>query len=300
MIEDALRARQLLPSDISLEESARFYRQEHKSIVDPVRISQAWDKYAAEVQPMLRPRSFKSYEQAKDVLLVCVGDVPVDQVTMEAIENALKGKSAHMRNLILRSLSPFLEYCVSHGMARSNVTKSVRRAKVPAKMPTVLSVPEVKKLLQTAARTRPQTVAYFALGLFAGLRPDEAARIRPGHIRNGYVILDGSITKTADARTVAIRPNLQTWLDAFPVPANGFSVRGIKAVRSNFGAWSQDVCRHSFASYEYELTGNSNATAAQMGHLRDTDTMFRYYRALVEPGSGKLFFAITTNILNAT
>ena len=299
LIEDALRARQLLPSDISLEESARFYRQEHKDFVGSMKLSEAWDKYAAEVQSMLRPKSFKSYEQAKDVLLVAVGDIPVDLVTADSVEEALKGKSAHMRNLILRSLSPFLEYCVSHGVSRANVTKSVRRAKVPAKMPTVLAVPEVKRLLKTAAQTRPKTVAYFALGLFAGLRPDEAIRIRPDHIRNGYVVLDGTITKTSDARTVAIRPNLQTWLDAFPVPSKGFSERQIKAVRSAFGAWSQDVCRHCFASYEYELTGNANATAAQMGHIRNTDTMFRYYRALVEPGSGKQFFALTTSILHA-
>lgn len=294
MVEDAIRARRILPQSVTLEEAARFWKNEHKGFLEPVGIETAWERYAAEARPFIRLRTFRSYTSAKDMLLSVCGDIAVEGISADDVERLLSGKTKHMRNLILRSLSPFLEFCVSHGYCRSNVTKSVKKAKVPKAVPKVLGIAEVKRLLKVAIG-HPSTVPFFVLGLFAGLRPEEAKRVRPVNIQNGYLVLDGDLTKTADARTVPVRPNLAAWLEAFPIP-DAYAERQLKAVRSQFGEWSQDVARHSFASYLYEMCHDKNAVAAEMGH-QGTEMLFSHYRALVPPKSGRLYFSISPTIL---
>lgn len=73
-------------------------------------------------------------------------------------------------------------------------------------------------LLACAAAARPDLIPYLALGFFAGIRPDELGRLRGGRIGAEYILLDGSVTKTRDTRSVEIRPNLRAWLDAHPPP----------------------------------------------------------------------------------
>ena len=128
--------------------------------------------------------------------------------------------------------------------------------------------------------------------MFAGLRPAEAMRVRPSCVRNGYVVLGPDITKTGDARNVAVRPNLAAWLSKFPVPAKGFSARAVKRAKAAAPvAVPQDGLRHSFGTYAYERSKDAAATAAEMGH-QGTDVFFRHYRALCAPGDGAKWFAI--------
>lgn len=68
-------------------------------------------------------------------------------------------------------------------------------------------------------------------------------------VRQEYIVLDGSATKTADARTIAIRPNLRA-----------------KLRKKERIPWSPDCMRHTFATMAYELTKDAAAVAADMGH----------------------------------
>ena len=115
-----------------------------------------------------------------------------------------------------------------------------------------------------------------------------------------YITLGASQTKTASARTVAIRPNLRAILDRHPVresvtqglSPDRFRKVLVAVVKASGIQWTQDVLRHSFASYAYELSRDAPATAYEMGH-RGTDIFFRHYRGLVPPGSGNAFFSLT-------
>jgi integrase len=294
MVEDAIRARKLLPQSVTLEEAARFWKNEHKGEIETVRIEEAWERYAEEVRPLLRSRTFDSYRSVKSMLVASCGDMAVESLSESDMQRLLANRSTTARNFILRSLSPFLEYCVTHGLCRRNVTKSVRKARIPKTVPKVLSLAEVERLLKIASG-HPSVVPYFVLGLFAGLRPDEARRVRESNFLNGFILLDGNLTKTADARSIPVRPNLAAWLEAFPIPA-AYSERHIRAVRAEFGEWSQDVARHSFASYLYEMSQNKHAVAAEMGH-QGTEMLFTHYRALVPPGSGVKYFGIMPTML---
>lgn len=293
LLEDALRAREILPPGMTILDAASYWLERHPNAGRRTPLSEAWDAYEAEVSRLIRRRTLSSYRQAVAALCAAVGDDAVlDAVTASRIEALLAGRTPHTRNNYIRALSAFFGWCASHGLAGENPVAGVRRARIPRPTPAVLSPADAGRLLAVAAECRPSTVAYFALGLFAGLRPEEAMRVRPRNVANGYVVLDAGMTKTADARTVRVRPCLAAWLADFPIPADGFVERHVKAVRHAFGGWTPDVCRHSFATYAYEVCHDAAAVAAEMGHA-GTEIFFRHYRALAAPGSGAAFFAIT-------
>jgi integrase len=100
---------------------------------------------------------------------------------------------------------------------------------------------------------------YYALLLFAGLRPEsEAVRLsshRRQHdlidLESGEIELPAEITpKSSGKRTVPIHSNLAAWLKAYPgpiLPARNV-LRDLGNIRRQFGL-SQDICRHSWFTY---------------------------------------------------
>jgi len=291
MLEDAMRARETLPDTVTLEEAARFWASAHEGVaLTP--LGEAVDRYRRDVEPLLRARTFRTYGYALRDLLAHLGaDRVVSDLRPDDIEGAIAGKTPHGRNGCIRAYSAFFNWCKARGISSSNPAGALKRARIPRAVPGVLTPDEGRRLLSVASGKWPDTVAYFALGMFAGLRPEEAMRVRPSVVRNGYIVLDGSITKTADARNVPMRENLVAWLAAYPIPDRGFSEKRVKAVRRAFGRAPQDVARHSYATYLYELTADAARCAASMGHV-GTEVFFKHYRALAAPGSGSEWFNI--------
>lgn len=199
------------------------------------------------------------------------------------------------RNSVLTYLSPIFAWAVRRGWLQINPVSGVQRSRRVEHLIETLTVEEAEGLLRFAEEKAPYVCAYLAVGLFAGVRPEEMLRLRPEDFRNGYILLDGRKTKTADARTIDLRANLAAWLDAYPWPSRGYGLRQPKAMRrvhASLGRpWPHDVLRHTFATYAYEQCRNASAVAAEMGHV-GTNIFFRHYRALARPGDGARFFAI--------
>jgi hypothetical protein len=71
-------------------------------------------------------------------------------------------------------------------------------------------------------------VWYFALALFAGIRPADELRKLAAHkelvdFRNRVIRISGAISKTGKPRQIKLRPNLYEWLISYPagiVPVN--------------------------------------------------------------------------------
>lgn len=291
LIEDAIRARGNLPDAVTLEEAARYWASSHKG-AELVALGDAADRYLSDVRPLLRCRTYTSYRQVLTDLCSALGeDRVVADLCPDDLERSLAGRSPVSRNNRIRAFSTFFNWCRDRSLVRENPATALRRARIPRKVPGVLSVSEASRLLEVAAGGWPDVVSYYALGLFGGLRPEEALRVRPSVVRNGYLVLDGSITKTADTRNVKVRPNLAAWLDAYPIPPRGFSAKRVKAARAAYGRMPPDSARHSYATYAYELTGDAARVAASMGHC-GTEVFFKHYRALAEPGSGEQYFSI--------
>ena len=254
----------------------------------------------ADARRDLRPKTLQGYREAGTRAQKVIGDDLADY-TPDALRAFLAPCTPAMHNNLLRSLGAVLSWGAKNGLLPRNPTADLATVRTPAPRRAILTVVQTRALLAHAQANAPRFLPYLPLCLFAGLRPAECLRLRPGDIGAEYILLTEAHTKTSSARTVSIRPNLRAWLSAYPLPdtgpTHGLSEPRFKrllcaAARVADVPWSQDILRHTFASYAYELSRDAPSTAYEMGH-QGTAIFFRHYRGLVPPGSGKTFFSIT-------
>ena len=102
-------------------------------------------------------------------------------------------------------------------------------------------------------------VRYYALLLFAGLRPESEARRLARHPRQnelidlhlGEIELPRNMApKSSRSRTITIQPNLKEWLTSFPgeILPQKSTKRDLEKIRRQFGL-SPDICRHTWFTY---------------------------------------------------
>jgi hypothetical protein len=117
---------------------------------------------------------------------------------------------------------------------------------------------------------------YYALLLFAGLRPESEAVRLSAHPRqhelidleHGEIELPAELTpKSSGARTVTVQPNLAAWLKAYPPPIlpDRDVRRDLGNIRRLFGL-SQDICRHSWFTYSIGRHDSVSTAALEGGN----------------------------------
>ena len=295
---DASRAFAMLPDDVTLLDCARHYLAD-KTSATRIPFPSAIEKFIAAKRNALRPVTLKWYEGTLAAFATATGDVQaVCDITRERVERELSSRTPSVRNANIRVLSAFFSWAVKSGYASSNPIAGMEKSRLSRPKRAVLEVEQARAILYICEYAMPEAVPYVAIGMFAGIRPHEMRRLRPENFRNGYIYLDADVAKTASERTVPIRPNLAAWLEKYP-PSNGVTevsdIALVKILRKTCGAVGvserKDILRHSYASYAYELTGDAAKVAAELGHT-DTSMLFKHYRGLVAPGSGKQFFSI--------
>ncbi len=81
-----------------------------------------------------------------------------------------------------------------------------------------LTAAQAKELMEFVETTIPEAVPFFALCLFAGIRPclrtGEILRLKPEQVKvaEGLIRIDGEVSKVREPRNVTIQPNLAAWL----------------------------------------------------------------------------------------
>ena len=157
-----------------------------------------------------------------------------------------------------------------------------------------LTADEAGRLLRAAMECAPDLLPAFALGLFAGLRPHEIARLDAGAIGAKVIRVGAGVAKKRRLRLVDVAPALRAWLDAVP-PISGripTSRARWRVVVSKSGvAWSPDVLRHTFATMHHAAHEDAQRTALQLGHL-GTAVLFDHYRALATREEAAAFWAL--------
>jgi hypothetical protein len=139
-----------------------------------------------------------------------------------------------------------------------NPAADATRFKIDREQINVLALDQCKALMNYVAEFRGgELVRYFALALFAGIRPDGELRKLAQHseladLGNRVIRITPMIAKTRKARQVQIRPNLHKWLTRYPaeiLPSNWKP--DVARIRERFGlnvALNHDVLRHTFIS----------------------------------------------------
>ena len=154
---------------------------------------------------------------------------------------------------------------------------------------------ELMAHVETVAEGR--LVPYFALCLFAGIRPSlrdgEISKLRPEHIRidTGSILIEPEVSKVRMKRLVAIQPNLEAWLNAYPfIPIDPHSIEHYrKAITEKFGL-TQDVLRHTFISMFVAKFRSMGEAALQAGNSESI--IRKHYLDLKNKDEAEKFFSI--------
>jgi len=145
----------------------------------------------------------------------------------------------------------------------------------------------------------PTAVPFFALCLFAGIRPclrtGEILRLQPAHVKldAGMIRIGAEVSKVREPRNVTIQPNLAAWLRSYPlkkfpiIPANLQHIR--EKVAQKFPL-SHDVMRHTFISMFVAKFRSLGEAALQAGNSESI--IRKHYLDLKSEAEAEQFFSI--------
>jgi integrase len=244
-----------------------------------------------------------------------VGDKAAADITPDEIEVWLGGLgvgpvTVNSYRTLLHSL---FAYGVVKRMCPQNPIHQVEKATVKPGKVGILTVEQTQSLLEKSAADVRATIA---LGAFAGIRPEEIARLvwEDIDLEEGLIDIGAEKSKTARQRYVKILPNLRAWLEPLAAKGaiqldnfrrryddarskTGFAVRGNRRRLSeeqlkDLVPWPHDALRHSFASYHIANFEDAPALALQLGH-ESSSLIFSNYRHRVKQKDAVRYFSVT-------
>lgn len=197
-----------------------------------------------------------------------------------------------------RLLHNFFSYAKGRGYCDENPVSRAAKVKLVRKAPGILSPGDAAALL---AACPAEIVPAVAIGLFAGLRTAEIARLdwQEIDLQRGFIEVTAENAKSSQRRLVTITPNLHAWLSAFVSKSGPVRLSEerhktrFESARAAAGItdWPNNAARHSFASYHLALHQDAAKTALQLGHA-NTAVLFQHYRELARPEDGEAYFKI--------
>ena len=119
-----------------------------------------------------------------------------------------------------RAVRALFNYAMKRGYMDEPPTK--RATAIASQIPdeiSVLSPAEAQEIMRRAMQMEPQLVPYLAIGIFAGLRPEnELGRLDWSNInlKSRKIIVEGKLAKRRKKRAVPISDNLAAWLETVP------------------------------------------------------------------------------------
>jgi integrase len=198
-------------------------------------------------------------------------------------------------------VSTFLKFALQRDWLTENPL-----AKIPARRirrrrggAATLTAAQAREMMAFVEEHHAGAVPFFALCLFAGIRPclrtGEILRLRPNHINldAGMIRIDGAVSKVREPRNVTIQPNLAAWLRAYPlkkfpiIPANLQHVREKVVEKFNL---THDIMRHSYISMFVAKFRSIGEAALQAGNSESI--IRKHYLDLKTVEEAEQFFGI--------
>jgi integrase len=333
---DMLKAVEILDGRGNLVTAVEFWLKHAAPATGARTMREFYEEYLqSKVKSQCRPATIKDVKTKLGHFVLKHAAEYVHAITTAEIEEWIetrKGQSVENRDGYRRAFVAFFNYAVKRSARESNpaAVLEVPRKDKGHKRIAILTPDEAKRLLAAAKEHAPEMVPYFAIGLFAGLRPDnELAGMDWRNIDFAHKTLhvEAASAKTRRERYVDMSANLIDWLQPYRqeagriaynrqrfdkvlekaglIPpreqkgyyelkrANGRSFQQKKyGGRKGDTIWKPDVMRHTFASYHLAAHNDANKTAAQLGHGTQLDMLFQHYRRAVRADQAVTFWEI--------
>lgn len=222
----------------------------------------------------------------------------IAEVTATEIDCWLRslGVGSVTRNTFRRRLAVLFNFAKRRSYVLENPIDHVERAKECPGEIEILTIDETRRLLDGASS---ETLPYWAIGAFAGLRRAEIERLEWSEIDfdGDFIEVKAAKAKTASRRLVTIQDNLRTWLapyrtfTGYVCPLNLQKKinndRDRASLRLN---WPQNALRHSFGSYHIARFNDAARLALEMGN--SPAMIFKHYRELVKLKEAERYWKI--------
>lgn len=201
-------------------------------------------------------------------------------------------------------LTTFFAFCVQRGWLTENpaqLVRSFKRQQLAHGEIPILSAKRCAELMAFLEKFQEgRLVPFFALALFAGIRPDwqdgEISKLKESDFiaAEDYIQLGRGITKTRKKRHTVIQPNLKEWLTRYPIKKYPIVCANFKKIypkiRKQFGL-QHDVLRHTYCSMLVGRYRSVAETAIQAGNSEKV--LWESYLNLVQRPEAEEFWAIS-------
>lgn len=240
-------------------------------------------------------------------LTEAIGNKPVTSITTDDLQAELDRHpdwNPTTIHSVVQGWKIALNFAVRRGYAVKNPADRLDLPKIIHDEPTIFSVEDVRRLMAaTLFRDRdpllPACRAYLAIGMFAGLRPEEIDRLEWQHVdlETATIRVKAANAKDRDRRIVEIQPNLAAWLHPLARRRGDVLAHDLaelrRAARGVLGlaAWPHDIMRHTFVSYHFGLYQNEAYTKKQVGHRDDGRVFYNHYMVPVSRADAQRFWA---------
>ena len=164
---------------------------------------------------------------------------------------------------------------------------------------TISAEQAAKLMARVEAYENGEMVPFFALCLFAGIRPclrfGEISKLKPESVKleTGVIRIEPDVSKVRMPRLVSIQPNLAAWLRAYPLkeypilPPNAVNMH--RRICGEF-ALTHDVLRHTFISMFVAKYRSMGEAALQAGNSESI--IRKHYLDLRSTEEAEQFFGI--------
>jgi integrase len=300
---DALAALDIArPFGVSLVEALKYYSLHHTNL----RESRSVADVAAELLKIKDRDSNLSHRYSLDLhqrlrqFVKTFGTRKIAEVSAAEIDSWLRDMDigALSRNTYLARLNLLFSFACRRRWCISNPLAEIEKGRWKGADPGILSPEQFGRLLESAS---PQTLPYWAIGGFCGLRAAELQRLEWQDIDFEACLVEvtRSKSKTAARRHVAIRSALAAWLEPYReqvigkvCPPNLRNRLEADRIRAGITDWPSNALRHSFASYHLEHFKRPGELTVEMGHT-DEALVARFYRKRVRPEAAQAWWNIT-------
>lgn len=284
--------------------------------LNEMRLSEAKKAFMADREKYVRAFALRDYRYTLTAFVKKFPGKYVHEITTDRIIEFLDGRKVGKKrwNNLRGDLHAFFNYCktLPRRWTKDNPVEPVPTYKITRGLPEILSVEQCEELMKHAEEYRgvgdkqkPGCLApYFALALFAGIRPnladgelvrlaDEKVWKRVVDLRMGVIRITPEISKTKDLRQIPIRPNLRAWLEKYPPDQYPLIfpnyIPAVTKVRQKFQV-GHDVLRHTFISMHVGKYRSLAEAALEAGNSEEITK--KHYLNLVHTEDAERFWNI--------
>ncbi len=199
-------------------------------------------------------------------------------------------------------LSTFLKFAFHRGWISDNPILKVPHHRIRRRSgsASTLTASQARSLMEHFEGFEGgRWVPYFALCLFAGIRPGvpdgEITKLQANAVdlNAGTIFVSSEVSKIREPRRVAIHPNLAAWLRAYPLEKFPIVVADFQNLRAKFSKrfnLTHDVLRHTFISMFVAKYRSMGEAALQAGNSENI--IRKHYLDLKSAPEAEEFFNI--------